>query len=129
MSGAKIAGWILSVLIVFFLLFSAAGKLFIDFEGKDEMFAKLGFTLDLMKKIGVLEVILALVYLVPIRQVAFIGAILLTGYLGGAVCTHVRVADQFFFPIIIGVLVWVALGLRDGRVFQIAFGSKPNDTP
>jgi hypothetical protein len=54
-------------------------------------------------------------YAVP--RTAFVGAILLTGYLGGAVATQVRVEDPWFlFPAFIGVLVWGGLFLRDGRV-------------
>jgi hypothetical protein len=55
------------------------------------------------------------VYVIP--RTAFLGAVLLTGYLGGAVATQVRVEDPWFvFPAFIGVLVWVGLFLRDGRL-------------
>jgi hypothetical protein len=83
------------------------------------MFDHLGWDQDVMVKIGVVEVAVAILFLIP--HTAFIGAILLTAYLGGAVATHVRVNDHFFFPIIIGVLVWIALRLRDSRVFANAF--------
>jgi hypothetical protein len=56
-------------------------------------------------------------------RTAFIAAILLTGYLGGPVATHVRVSDPFFIPIVIDVVAWFALGLRDPRVFTLAFKS------
>jgi hypothetical protein len=45
----------------------------------------------------------------------------MTAYLGGAVATHVRIGDPFYFPIGLGILAWVALGLRDQRVFDNAF--------
>lgn len=73
-----------------------------------------------MVKIGVVEIAITLLFLVP--RAAFIAAILLTAYLGGAVATHVQVNDAFIFPIIICVVYWVALGLRDNRVFALAFG-------
>ncbi len=56
-----------------------------------------------------------------------VAAILLTGYLGGAVGTHLRVGDPFFFPIIIGVLVWVGLGLRQPTIFSLAIGKQLAD--
>jgi hypothetical protein len=120
-SKANIAGWVLSILLVAFLcLASAIGK-FIDFPDKDEMFAKLGWATDVMFNIGIIEVAIALLFLVP--RTAFVAAILLTAYLGGATATHVRIGDPFFMPILFGVIVWVALGLRDPRIFQIALSS------
>jgi hypothetical protein len=119
MNKKVLAGWILSVLIALFLIFASARGKFTEWEGKDEMFAKMGWGKEVMVKIGVVEVAAALLFLIP--HTAFIGAILLSAYYGGAVATHVRVEEAFFFPIIFGVLTWVALGLRDGRVFEVAF--------
>jgi hypothetical protein len=119
MNKKVLAGWILSVLIALFLIFASASGKFTEWEGKDEMFAKMGWGKEVMVKIGVVEVAAALLFLIP--HTAFIGAILLSAYYGGAVATHVRVEEAFFFPIIFGVLTWVALGLRDGRVFEVAF--------
>lgn len=115
-SKTKMAGWILSVLLVAFLLFSSYGK-FNDFPNKAEMFQKLEFQDSLAPTVGVIEIAVALLFLIP--HTAFVAAILLSAYLGGAVWTHLRVGDDFYFPIIIGVLVWVALGLRDKRVFEM----------
>jgi hypothetical protein len=119
MNKKALAGWILSALIALFLIAGSASGKFTEWEGKDEMFAKMGWGKEVMVKIGIVEVAAAILFLIP--QTAFIGAILLTAYLGGAVGTHVRINDHFFFPIIIGVLVWIALGLRDSRVFANAF--------
>ncbi len=121
MSKSKLIGWILSGLLSAFLILASASGKFTQWEGKAEMFAKLGWTEDVMFKIGIVEVTITVLFLIP--RTAFIGAILLTGYLGGAVATHVRVADPYFMPIIIGVVAWVALGLRDPRVFTMAFKS------
>lgn len=118
-STGKIVGWILSGLLTAFMLFSSVGK-FSTFEGKAEMFEKLGWSEAVMFNIGILEVIIAVMFLIP--RTAFIGAILITAYLGGAIATHVRISDSFIFPIIIGVIYWVALGLRDQRIFALAFG-------
>lgn len=114
-------GWILTGLVAIFLIaLSAMGK-FTEWEGKEEMFAKLGFSLDVMTKIGVLEVAVVLLFVVP--RTGFLGAILLTGYLGGAVVAHVRIGDPFFFPIILGVVAWTALGLRQPTIFTLALGT------
>lgn len=120
MNKRAIAGWVLSVLITAFLIFSASGK-FLDWEGKEEMLAKMGWTVDTVKAIGVVEVVIALLLLVP--RAAFLAAVLLSAYYGGAVATHVRMNDAFWFPIALGVLTWIAVGLRDGRVFDAAFGA------
>ena len=116
----RIIGWVLTGLTGVFLIGpSAAGK-FINWEGKDKMFAHIGFTNDLIFNIGILEVVLAVLYLIP--RTSFIGAILLTGYLGGATVTHMRVGDQFLFPVIIGILMWIGLGLRYPTIFSLAMG-------
>ena len=129
MSGSKkmrIAGWILSGFVAAFLgVGSALGK-FIEWEGKAEMFDHLGYTQELITKIGVLEIALTLLFLIP--RTSFLGAILLTGYLGGATATHVRVGDPFFFPIVVGVLAWIGLGLRRQQVFSLVMGSTGNST-
>ncbi len=124
-SGSKIAGWVLSVIISLFLIVASAMGKFTQWEGKAEMFAKLGWSEEIMFTIGIVEVVIGILFLIP--RTSFVAAILLAAYLGGAVATHVRVGDPFYFPIIIGVLVWIALGLRMPEVFQLAFAShKPN---
>jgi hypothetical protein len=120
LSKLKIAGWVLSGLLAAFLVLASASGKFLEWEGKGEMFAKMGWTEEVMFKIGVVEVAIAVLFLIP--QTGFIAAILLSAYLGGAVATHIRVGDPFFIPILMGVLVWIALGLRDRRVFTLAFG-------
>jgi len=115
----KITGWVLSVLIALFLIGASATGKFTQWEGKSEMFAKMGWTEDVMYRIGIVEVAITVLFLIP--RTSFVAAILLAAYLGGATATHVRVGDPFFFPIIIGVLAWIALGLRRPEVFRLAF--------
>ncbi|QOV89804.1 DoxX family protein [Humisphaera borealis] len=125
MTGSKkqrLIGWILSVLLVAFLIGASAMGKFTEWPGKAEMFQKMGFTTDLMFKIGIVETVVAVLFLIP--RMGFLAAILLTGYLGGATVTHVRVGDVFFMPVLIGVLVWVALGLRNPAIFSLAMGKK-----
>ncbi|REJ88650.1 MAG: DoxX family protein [Planctomycetota bacterium] len=123
---SKIAGWILSVLLAAFLILGSASGKFTEFEGKDEMFDHLGYSSEVMVKIGVVEVIAALLFVIP--RTGFLGAVLLTAYLGGATATHVRVGDPFLFPVIMGVVVWIAFGLRRPEVFSLAIGS-PTSQP
>ena len=82
-----------------------------------EAFTRLGFPVDLARGIGTLELACLIVYLIP--RTAIPGAILLTGFLGGAVVTHVRVGDPLLshalFPVYVGALVWGGLLLR-GRL-------------
>lgn len=115
----RIAGWILSGLVTAFLLFSASGK-FMDWPGKEEMIKKMGYSIETTKGIGVVEVIATVLYVIP--QTAFLGSILLTGYLGGATETHLRMGEPYFFPIIIGVLAWTGYALRRPDVIKSAFG-------
>ncbi|MBX3414686.1 MAG: DoxX family protein [Pirellulales bacterium] len=118
----RIIGWVLSVLISLFLIGASGVPKFIEWEGKAEMFDKMGVTNDLIMKIGVLEIALALLFLVP--RAGFVAAILLTGYLGGAVMTHVRISDLFYFPILLGIVMWIALGLRQPGIFTLALGKQ-----
>jgi uncharacterized membrane protein YphA (DoxX/SURF4 family) len=120
MSKSIIVGWILTVLLSLILIVLSASGKFRDFPGKAEQFAKLGWTEDVMYKVAVVEIAITVLFLIP--RTAFLGAVLLTAYLGGATSAHVRIGDNFVFPIVIGVLVWVALGLRDPRIFTMALG-------
>jgi hypothetical protein len=106
-------GRVVSALPVLALLMSAYFK-FVPMEGMDKELAKIGWKTDQMFALGILEVACAIFYVIP--QTSVLGAILLTGYLGGATATHVRVGDPWFGPVIIGVIVWIGLFLRDARL-------------
>jgi len=107
------AGYIMSALPVLMLLFSAAMK-FAKPPPVVEGFKHLGLPESIVFGLGVLEVSCTLLYVVP--RTSVLGAILLTGYLGGAVLAHLRVGDPFFAPVILGVLLWGGLFLRDPRL-------------
>jgi DoxX-like family len=83
-----------------------------------EAFNQLGYPVSLAPAIGILELACVVIYVIP--RTAVLGAILLTGFLGGAVAIHVRVGDPLFthtlFPIYVGVLVWGGLFLREARL-------------
>lgn len=110
-------GRALSGLVVIFLLLDAGIHVTVP-QPVVEAMNHLGYPLASARAIGVLELACLVLYLIP--ATAPIGAVLLTGLLGGAVAAHVRVGDPFFetylFPVIIGALIWGGLALRDARV-------------
>jgi len=109
-------GRLLSALPLLMLLPSAAMK-FLKPPEVIEGFVRLGYPESLALGLGILELACTAVYLIP--RTSVLGAILLTGYLGGATATHVRVGDplsMFIIPVILGVMVWGGLYLRDPRL-------------
>ena len=104
---------IMSALPVLVLLMSASMK-FIKPAPVVEGFTHLGLPESLALGLGILEIACTVVYVIP--QTSVLGAILLTGYLGGATLAQLRVGDPFFGPIVLGVLVWGGLFLRDQRL-------------
>lgn len=119
----RIVSWILTGLVGLFLIGASGVPKFLDWPGKKEMFDHLGIAPSLSPTLGVIEIGVTILFLIP--RTSFLGAILLTGYLGGAVWTHLRVGDPWFVPIIIGVVTWIALGLRQPVVFSLALGKSP----
>ena len=109
-------GRIVSGLPALFLLVDGAMKL-VKPAVVVEATTKLGYSESLIIPIGIVLIICTILYLIPTTSV--LGAILLTGYLGGAVATHVRAAEGVFpivFPIIFGALLWLGLYLNDPRL-------------
>jgi hypothetical protein len=109
-------GRIISAVPVMFLILDAVIKL-MKVPAVVEAFGRLGVPLSLAPGIGILALICTAVYVVP--RTTVLGAVLLTGYLGGAVATQVRAQSGVFeviFPIIIAALVWGGLFLRDDRL-------------
>lgn len=107
------SGRIASALPVLMLLFSGVLKL-VRPGAVVEEFGRLGYPESLALGIGLLELACTVVYVIP--RTSVLGAILLTGYLGGATATHVRVGDPFYFPVVLGMVVWGGLFLRDDRL-------------
>ena len=106
-------GWILTVLPALMLLMSAVMK-FAKPAPVVEGFAHLGLPENLAFGLGALELVCTIIYLIP--RTAVLGAILLTGYLGGAICTTLRVGDAFIPAVILGVAIWGGLFLREPRL-------------
>ena len=107
------AGRIISAIPVLMLTLSATMK-FIKPEGFSEGIALLGWDEATMTYLGVVELLCVVLYLVP--KTAVLGAILIAAYLGGATAAHVRVGDAFFIPILLGMVAWLGLWLRDKRL-------------
>ena len=109
-------GWVMSALPALFLLMDGVMKLM-----KPHIVVKttveLGYPESVILALGIVSLACTVLYLIP--RTSVLGAILLTGYLGGAVATHVRVEDSVFtilFPVILGALLWGGLVLRDGQL-------------
>ncbi len=110
------AGWVLSVLPALFLLLDAAMKLakpaFVV-----EATTRMGYAEGVIVPLGIVLLVCTALYLAP--PTAVLGAVLLTGYLGGAVDAHVRNGDgpfKFLFPVVFAALLWGGLVLRDRRL-------------
>ncbi len=107
------AGRILSALPV--LLFAFTGMFgLLKPDAALQGAIRYGYPPGTMARITIVEIACAIVYAIP--RTSVLGAILLTGYLGGATSTHVRVGEPFLLPIVVGVVVWAGLFLRDERL-------------
>ena len=112
-------GRVVSALPALALITSGIGKLMLPPEAA-KGFTDLGWPVSVALGLGCVEIACAVIYLIP--QTAVLGAILTTGYLGGAVATHVRIGEYGMMApaIVLGVLVWLGLYLRDARVRSLA---------
>jgi hypothetical protein len=118
MNKLTIAGWLLSVMLAGFFIMGAIMKLQ-SWEGKNEEMDKIGWKVATIEKIAFVEMAISVLFLIP--QTEFLGAILLTGYMGGAIATHVRIGDPCYLQIGFGVLIWIAYWLRRPGVIRAAF--------
>jgi hypothetical protein len=125
-SKAKIwIGRVLSALPCLMLFFSASMKL----RGAPEIvegFAKQGWPASSLAPIGIVEILVTIVYIIP--QTAVLGAILVTSYLGGAVATHVHNGDgagKIAPAVVLGIFAWLGLWLRDARIRELTPTRKP----
>jgi hypothetical protein len=108
--------YVLSVLPVLFMLFSVVGK-FLKPEGMEVNIEPLGWRMDQMTALGVVELACIVLYLIP--RTAVLGAVLLTAYLGGATATHARIGESFIIPIIVSGVAWLGLYLREPRLWPL----------
>lgn len=113
-------GRVLTTLVVVFLAFDAVGKV-LEVAPVMEGSAQLGLPESAVPAIGVVLLLCTALYALP--QTAVLGAILLTGYLGGATAIHVRAGSPTFpivFSVMVGVLAWCGLYLREPRLYALA---------
>jgi DoxX-like family len=106
-------GRIISSILVLFLLFDAIAKL-LRLAPVLQAFDQLGWSRGLSIPIGIVLLSCTILYAIPYTSA--LGGLLLTAYLGGAVATHLRAGQAFYFPILFGILIWVGLVLRNDRL-------------
>jgi hypothetical protein len=119
---AGVIGHVISVLASAMFLFSASMKI-VGGPQLDQGMAHLGLPASMVAPLAVLEIACVLVYLIP--KTAILGAILLAGYVGGATCTHWRVGDPVVVPVLLGLLVWLGIYLREPRLGALIPFRKP----
>lgn len=114
------AGIVISAIPTLFLLMDAVGKL-VKPEPVITGTVELGYPETVILPLGIVLLICTILYAVP--KTSVLGAILLTGYLGGAVATHVRIGNPLLthtlFPVYLGILIWLGLYFRDVRLRQL----------
>jgi len=106
-------GRVITVLVSLLFLFSAAMKFMGGAEVKEGV-AHLGLPESMIIPLGILEAACTVIYLIPATSV--LGALLLAGYIGGAICTHWRVGDPFLGQVAIGLVIWLGIYLREPRL-------------
>jgi hypothetical protein len=109
----RITGWILGVLPMPMLISSAIVK-FIQPKFMIDDWLKTGWPQGAAVPLGVIELTCSILYLIP--RTAMLGAILLTGYMGGAIAHHVRLSEPFYIQAALPVLLWLGLYLREPRL-------------
>lgn len=107
-------GRVLTALIVLMMAGGSTGMLLFAPGEIAKGMQKYGYPDYAGTAINLVMIACAVIYAIP--RTAVLGAILLTGYLGGATATHVRVGEPFFIPVLVGVVVWLGIYFRDARV-------------
>ena len=120
----KITGWVLSILAILLLLVDGFAKL-IKPEPVIQATLQLGYPESTITTIGMLVIICAIIYAIP--RSALLGAILLTGFLGGAIATHFRINNPLFshtlFPVYVLLFIWLGLYLRSAPLRKLLLNS------
>lgn len=116
MAASRSAVWVgrvISVLTSLMFLMSAGMKL-VGGPKVEEGMAHLGIPVPMLRPLAILELTCVVIYLIP--ATAVLGAILMTGYVGGIILTHWRVGDPVYIPIVLGLAIWLGLYLREDRL-------------
>jgi DoxX-like protein len=112
--GARVTGWIISAIPILMMGGVGAAMMLFNRAMMEQGMTKYGYPARTAVPVVIAEIACVILYAIP--RTAVLGAVLLTGYLGGAVATHVHASEAWVFPVIAGVLVWLGLYLRDRRV-------------
>jgi len=119
-------GRVITAWLVLFLVFDAMVKI-LKSGAAVEGTTRLGYPEHLIVILGIVELVCLIAYVVPLTSI--VGAILLTGYFGGATATQVRVESPWFLlPVVLGGLTWAALCLRDPRVGSLLLEGSPRSS-
>jgi hypothetical protein len=116
----RIAAYVLTTIVALFLTFDTVLKV-LQLGPAVKATTDLGYPTATVLPIGIVELVCLALYLVP--QTSVLGAILLTGYLGGAIATHVRAGSPMFshtlFPLYVALMLWGGLYLREPRLAEL----------
>ncbi|RWY49397.1 DoxX family protein [Mucilaginibacter gilvus] len=118
---ATIAGWIISGLIILFYLFDAIGKIVKEKHSVDGSVA-LGWPIEHIPTIGFILLACTILYAIP--RTSVLGAVLITGYLGGAMAVMMRTPGQpYLFPLLFGALTWAGIYFRNKKLQSLVKGT------
>ncbi len=109
----------ISILVSLQFAFSAATKLFpeVMYPQMPEQMAKIGLPESILFPVATLEMLCVVTYLIPATSV--LGAVLFTGYLGGAMLTHLRVGEPVYIHVVLGLVIWLGIYLREPRLHEV----------
>ncbi len=114
----KKAGWIMTALVVLFMLGASATPKFLDMQAATDSMNQIGWPTQYLLMIGIMELAFTILFAIP--RTGLIGAVLMTGLLGGALASNLRAGMPLFshilFSIYLGAFMWLALWLRDPRL-------------
>ena len=108
------AGYVISALPALALALSGIFKFMPSSPELEKNLEHIGWPLAAVVPLGITELAVTILYIIP--QTSVLGAILITGYMGGAIATHARIGEPFYLQAAIGVLAWLGLYLRDARL-------------
>lgn len=112
------AGWIMTALLLLFLLPASVAPKFLNLPAAVDALVEIGWPTQYLLLLGVIELVGLILFVIP--RTSLLGAVLVTGLLGGAIASHLRAGSPLFshtlFGVYLGLFMWIALWLRDPRV-------------
>jgi hypothetical protein len=123
--GARVTGWIISAILILMMGGLGAAMMLFNRPMVEQGMTKYGYPARAAVPVMLVEIACVILYAIP--RTAVLGAVLLTGYLGGAFAPHVHASEAWVFPVIAGVLVWLGLYLRDRRIRDLMPLRRPSN--